>query len=99
MQSRQHGRKARFARLRKEHTRPLPSRCYIGEVKVFLFSTKMRRKHMSWFLLEIDEVFKTLSTSFDGIAEAEAEKRLAEYGPNKLEEGKKKTLIMMFLGQ
>ncbi|MEK7314377.1 MAG: cation-translocating P-type ATPase, partial [Deltaproteobacteria bacterium] len=54
---------------------------------------------MSWFLLEIDEVFKTLSSSPEGIAGVEAERRLAEYGPNKLEEGKKKTPLMMFLGQ
>src|SRR3990170_4773565 len=54
---------------------------------------------MSWFLLEIGEVFKALSTSPHGIAEADAEKRLAEYGANKLEEGKKKTPLMMFMGQ
>ncbi|MFZ3072788.1 MAG: cation-translocating P-type ATPase [Thermodesulfobacteriota bacterium] len=54
---------------------------------------------MSWFLLEIDEVFKTLSTSPEGITKAEAERRLEDYGANKLEEGKKKTPIVMFLMQ
>ena len=38
-------------------------------------------------------------TSQDGLTSAEAEKRLAEYGPNKLQEAKKKSLIARFLDE
>lgn len=34
-----------------------------------------------------------------GLSEAEASERLKEYGPNRIQEGKKKTVIRMFLGQ
>ncbi len=34
-----------------------------------------------------------------GLSEAEAAERLAKYGPNKLQEGKRKTIIQMFFGQ
>ena len=41
-------------------------------------------------------VFKTKETSGEGISGAEAAKRLKQYGPNILEEGKKKSLLQVF---
>ena len=46
--------------------------------------------------LPIAEVEKTLDTSADGLTQAEAQKRLAQYGPNELEE-KKTNMFLKFL--
>jgi len=46
--------------------------------------------------LPIAEVEKRLESSPDGLTQAEAEKRLAQYGPNELEE-KKTNLLLKFL--
>jgi len=46
--------------------------------------------------LPIAEVEKKLSSSPDGLTQAEAEKRLSQYGPNEIEE-KKTNLILKFL--
>jgi H+-transporting ATPase len=47
--------------------------------------------------LPMAEVEKKLNSSPDGLTEAEAKKRLAQYGPNEIEE-KKTNLILKFLG-
>ncbi|MBC7119113.1 MAG: cation-transporting P-type ATPase [Methanobacteriaceae archaeon] len=44
-----------------------------------------------------EEVFKKIGTSKDGLSSSEAEKRLKEYGPNKLKEVKKRPIIFNFL--
>lgn len=49
------------------------------------------------FKLSPEEVYSNLSTSKEGISEAEAEKRLEIYGPNQIEEVKQKPLIFKFL--
>src|SRR3989338_4253289 len=54
---------------------------------------------MRWHQKSIDETIGELSTSKTGLASAEAEKRLQEYGPNELTEKKKKTALAMFLDQ
>ena len=54
---------------------------------------------MSWYLKDIDTTIKELQSSHDGISSKEAKKRLRQYGPNALEEKKKKTPLMMFLDQ
>src|SRR5680860_532828 len=46
--------------------------------------------------LPMDEVEKKLESSPDGLAQAEAKKRLAQYGPNELEE-KKTNMFLKFL--
>ncbi len=46
--------------------------------------------------LPMSELFETLGTSPDGLSQAEAEKRLTQYGPNKIEE-KKTNLFLKFL--
>jgi Ca2+-transporting ATPase len=55
---------------------------------------------MNWYQLNIEEVFKNLKTSADGLSEAEAQARLSSHGPNKLAEqeqiSKLKILIHQF---
>lgn len=52
---------------------------------------------MKIYQLAEEEVFEKLGTSKDGLSSQEAEKRLMEYGPNKLKEVKKKPIIFSFL--
>ena len=47
--------------------------------------------------LPIAEVEKSLGSSPDGLSQAEAEKRLTQYGPNEIEE-KKTNALLKFLG-
>lgn len=55
---------------------------------------------MNWASLEIDEVLKRLETNPDtGLSSEEAKKRLAHYGPNKLEEREGPNPIAIFLSQ
>ena len=46
-----------------------------------------------------EEVLRDLGASAEGLSAAEAQERLAKYGPNKLKEGKKPTLLQRFLAQ
>ena len=52
-----------------------------------------------WHALEVEEIFKRLETSERGLTSAEAEKRLAEYGANELEEEKRVTKLALLLHQ
>ncbi len=54
---------------------------------------------MKEYLTGAEEVLKSESTSKSGLSSAEAEKRLAEKGRNKLREAKKKPLILRFLSE
>ena len=54
---------------------------------------------MKQYLQSAEEVFKEVNSSPAGLTSAEAEKRLAENGKNKLEEGKKKSLARRLLEQ
>jgi Ca2+-transporting ATPase len=54
---------------------------------------------MRWHQKEVSEVMKGLKSSPDGLSREEARRRLLEYGPNKIEERKRKTPFMMFLDQ
>ena len=47
----------------------------------------------------IDEAIDDLKSSLQGLSSEEAKKRLEEYGPNELKEGKKNTALGMFLNQ
>ncbi|NLD48184.1 MAG: calcium-translocating P-type ATPase, SERCA-type [Clostridiaceae bacterium] len=53
----------------------------------------------SYHVLSIEEAIKSLNSSVNGITEEEALKRIDLYGRNKLEEGKKRTIFMMFIEQ
>ena len=48
---------------------------------------------------DIEEVLKGLGSTRDGISSMEAQKRFAEFGPNELQEKKKKTILLMLLDQ
>lgn len=54
---------------------------------------------MKHYFEKIDTVFKSQETSKNGIDSAQAQQRLTKYGKNKLDEGKKKTLLARFLEQ
>ncbi len=54
---------------------------------------------MSWHRQDVSDVMKALGTSFEGLSNEEASRRLREYGPNRLEEAKKRTTLAMFLDQ
>ncbi|RMG72801.1 MAG: cation-transporting P-type ATPase, partial [Nitrospirae bacterium] len=49
--------------------------------------------------ITIEEVFRRLNTSENGLSDSEAKKRLWEYGPNEIKEAKKAPLLMEFLKQ
>lgn len=52
---------------------------------------------MKEYLNSVEDVLKEKHTSFEGLTQNEARTRLEQYGPNKLEEGKKVTLVQKFL--
>ena len=55
---------------------------------------------MMWFTKSTQEVLKELDTNLEqGLTSQEAAKRLEEYGPNKLAEKKRKSLLSMFIAQ
>ncbi|MEE1321627.1 MAG: cation-translocating P-type ATPase [Acutalibacteraceae bacterium] len=54
---------------------------------------------MKHYLHSVDEVFEHVSSSPEGLTEAEAAKRLEANGKNKLEEGKKKSAFQRFIDQ
>lgn len=54
---------------------------------------------MKHYLSSVEETFKEVRSSQEGLSSAEAKKRLEENGKNKLEEGKKESLIVRFFKQ
>ena len=55
---------------------------------------------VSWHAISGDETLAKLATELEkGLTDTEAEKRLLEYGPNQLTEGKRTTFIQMVLRQ
>ncbi|HOM03277.1 MAG TPA: calcium-translocating P-type ATPase, PMCA-type [Acetivibrio sp.] len=54
---------------------------------------------MKHYFESIETVLKQLESSKNGIESKEAAQRLEKYGPNKLDEGKKKSVIAKFLDQ
>ena len=54
---------------------------------------------MKFYCETIEKVLKSTQSSAEGLTTAEAEKRLAENGKNKLKEGKKDSLLVRFLKQ
>ncbi len=60
----------------------------------------MKFNQKKWYAQTAEAVCQALSTSCkQGLTEAEAQNRLASYGANQLQEGKKKTKIRMFFDQ
>ena len=54
---------------------------------------------MKAYLESCEDVLKKQASGANGLSTDEAQKRLAQYGPNKLQEGKKKSLLERFLGE
>lgn len=52
-----------------------------------------------WHRLSVDEIMGFLKISAGGLASQEAEARLVKYGPNKLKEAKKVSILGLFLEQ
>lgn len=52
-----------------------------------------------WYQISTEDVLKNMETTVNGLTEEEASERLFEYGDNILAEGKKKTVLQVFLGQ
>jgi len=55
---------------------------------------------MNWHSLDIEEIVRRLDTHLDkGLSEEEAQRRLKQYGPNELLEGKSRSVWQMFADQ
>lgn len=54
---------------------------------------------MKWHRLSIPEVFETLGTDEHGLSTPSAKEKLNQFGPNELQEGKKKSIAGMLLAQ
>ena len=54
---------------------------------------------MKHYLHSVDEVFEAVNSTMEGLSSAEAEKRLAENGKNKLAEAKKDSMFSRFVDQ
>ena len=52
-----------------------------------------------WYQISTGDVIRNLETNCNGLTEEEAGLRLVEYGENVLAEGRKKTILEVFLGQ
>ncbi len=54
---------------------------------------------MNWHRLSIEETFELLDTNPQGLSISDAEEKLLQYGPNELQEGKKKGVAGMLFDQ
>jgi Ca2+-transporting ATPase len=54
---------------------------------------------LNWHSLSIEETFELLDTQQQGLSTPNAEAKLLQYGPNELQEGKKKNIAGMLLAQ
>ena len=60
---------------------------------------KNDQQKKAFFTMDETAVFEQVQSSEKGLTTTEAEKRIAEYGPNQLDEGKSKSLLMKFVEQ
>ncbi|MDO9086431.1 MAG: cation-translocating P-type ATPase [Anaerolineaceae bacterium] len=68
--------------------------------KVIVNSDSKQDVSFSWHAISGDETLQKLATELEkGLSIEEAEKRLLEYGPNQLEEGKRTTFFQMVFRQ
>ena len=56
-------------------------------------------KELFFHTMEKEEVVRFLQSGLEGLTDSEARERLEKYGPNALQEGKKRTRLTMFLEQ
>jgi magnesium-transporting ATPase (P-type) len=53
----------------------------------------------AWYVMDASEVFEKIGSHPEGLSENECRRRLEQYGPNRLPEGKKRGPIVRFLSQ
>lgn len=72
----------------------------MSDDKTNMVSKKLKELNISWHSFSSDEILQRLDTALEkGLTNKEAEKRLQEYGPNQLEEGKRTTFLQMVFRQ
>ena len=72
----------------------------MSDDKTNMVSKKLKELSISWHSFSSDEILQRLDTALEkGLTNKEAEKRLQEYGPNQLEEGKRTTFLQMVFRQ
>ena len=91
--NRQYGRKARCARKNETHAQLLFEQC----MSLLFFEGECQMKRT--YTQSVEEVLHDLGVGVEGLSMAEAQERLAKYGPNKLKEAEKPTLLQRFLAQ
>lgn len=52
-----------------------------------------------WYQIPTEDVLKSMETTENGLTEEEARERIREYGENVLQEGKRKNVFQIFVGQ
>lgn len=60
---------------------------------------KKEQLSQAFYVQEAQHVLEEMQTDANGLTNDEAQKRLSEYGPNELEEGKKKSMVQKFFEQ
>lgn len=60
---------------------------------------KKEQLSQAFYAQEAHHVLEEMQTDANGLTNDEAQKRLSEYGPNELEEGKKKSMVQKFFEQ
>ena len=60
---------------------------------------KQAQLHEAFYAKSVDEVTQAWDTTLEGLTSSEAKARLAKFGPNELEEGKKKSMLQKFIEQ
>ncbi|MDK4448468.1 cation-translocating P-type ATPase [Enterococcus casseliflavus] len=60
---------------------------------------KKEQLSQTFYAQEAQHVLEEMQTDANGLTNDEAQKRLSEYGPNELEEGKKKSMVQKFFEQ
>jgi Ca2+-transporting ATPase len=56
-------------------------------------------KKMNWYQLDLNDIFRKLNTSEEGLTDKEIKERLLKYGPNKLAEEEKINKLIILLHQ
>jgi len=55
------------------------------------------QKRQAFYTQSPEEVLKAVDATEQGLSSSEAEKRLAEFGHNELEEGEKRSILVKFI--
>lgn len=72
----------------------------MAEINVDINGDSLNDITFSWHAISGDETLQKLETELEkGLSDAQAQKRLEQYGPNQLEEGKRTTFLQMVLRQ